>query len=142
MRVLKKRIPALLAAAVLVFGLIPAAFAAPSDPFRGAWRSVDAFDDSNQKLNFGGSGDTRQVKLFDDNATGGICLSGGPAVGRGVGVVDGNTIEVTFDITCADGGTASGIVVLYEYDSATNTLSDTFTDGDDELTTTWFRPGA
>jgi hypothetical protein len=126
----------LAAVAVMVFALIPGAGAAPADPFKGGWRSVDAFDDSDQRLTFGGSGETRRVKLIDNDATA-ACDTGGLVRGSGLGVVDGDSIEVTYELTCADGTPPFEATVTYDYDAATNTLSDTV----GGLTTTWHRPG-
>ena len=106
--------------------------AAPSDPFKGSWRSIDA-DGSNQSLAFGGNGATRMVTLRDDNATTPAC-GGGPAVGRGVGEVDGDTIGGTFSLRCASGAVFDADFE-FTYDQATNTLTDSFGGG-----VVWTRP--
>ena len=76
------------------WGIGGSAGAAPPDPFRGTWKSIDV-DGSNQTLSFGGVGETRMVHLFDDFASLAPC-SGGPATGTGVGSVDGTSIAVEF----------------------------------------------
>ncbi len=96
------------------------------DPFQGSWHSLD-FDNSNQTLSFSGEGDTREVVLFDDNATG-ACDSGGPATGTGTGHIDGNTISGVYDIVQCDDGTEplTESPFQFVYDPTTDTLTDAF----------------
>lgn len=112
-------------------GLLFALHATPSvaalgDPFRGVWESVD-LDESNQKLAFRGTGDTRELNLHDDNATGGICASGsGWVMLRGTGAITGNTIAGTFDSgRCQDGTPVTDSFEFeFIYDPETDELTD------------------
>jgi len=99
----------------------PAAVASPPDPFLGAYESIDGFDGSNQRIAFGGHGDTRRVTLFDDDATG-ACADGGPAWATGIGEVSGDEITVTFDLVCASG--ESFVAELVFTDLGDGTLTD------------------
>lgn len=123
-----------LAGLLLVVGL-PAA-AAPSDPFVGAWQATDTFDDSDMTLSFGGQGETRSVRLFDDLATGGVCEDeDGPALARGSGEIDGDTIAGTWDVECLNGpGSISDAAFEFEHDAQTDTL-------EDDMGNVWTRPG-
>jgi hypothetical protein len=97
-------------------------FAAPSDPFKGKWQSVDT-DGSNQLLALGGAGSTRQVTLHDDFAS---ACGGGVAVVRGIGTVAGDSLSGTFAVRCANGTAVPDTPVTWEYDSETDTLTDSF----------------
>lgn len=127
-------------AAVSALLLGPGAFPAvsvPSDPFLGVWESVD-IDGSNQRLSFGGGGGTRRVIFRDDNATGGVCESGGGwFMARGTGKVDGDTISGVWEsdnIRCQDGtDVTDDIDFEFVHDPATDTLSD-------PSGVTWSRP--
>ncbi|HEX9890898.1 MAG TPA: hypothetical protein VGB28_02405 [Actinomycetota bacterium] len=123
-------------AAATVAGLLalsvalgPSAGAAPPDPFHGAWKSIDT-DGSNQNLSFGGGGTTRQVRLFDDFASG---CGGGIATARGIGTVAGDSLDVTLSVRCANGTFIPDTPVTFTYDGGTDTLDDSFG-------VTWNRP--
>jgi hypothetical protein len=98
--------------------------AASPDPFKGAWQSIDN-DGSDQTLSFGGGGDTRRVRLFDDGAS----ACGWPDLNvsanlSGTGVIDG--VELTVDLSgrCSPGGDPIGAEVTFEAVGAT--LVDSF----------------
>lgn len=96
-------------------------------------------DDSTQQVTFGGSGDTREVTLTDDNATV-ACETGGQATARGTGTVDGNEIEAVLTLRCADGTPPLTATVTFTYDPDSDTLTDDTTcDGDDCIV--YHRPG-
>jgi hypothetical protein len=113
--------PFLFALAVLTLAA-GSVLAAPPDPFSGKWESIDT-DGSNQILALGGAGTTRMATLRDDYAS--VC-GGGVAIVRGIGIVAGDTMGGTFIPRCANGTPASEVFISWEYDSATNTLTDTF----------------
>ena len=96
--------------------------AAPPDPFSGKWSSIDT-DGSNQILALGGSGATRRATLRDDYAS--VC-GGGVAIVRGIGLVAGDTMSGSFIPRCANGTPALETFISWDYDSATNTLTDSF----------------
>jgi hypothetical protein len=125
-----RRFVSLLSAAALVVALAGVATAAPSDPFKGAWASIDT-DGSNQTLTFGGNGSTRRVTLFDDGAS--VCDGMVPATGRGTGTVDGSSLSVTYLLSCHPGGSFTTPEVTYTHDAGSNTLTDSFG-------VTWSRP--
>lgn len=116
---------AILMSAALVAGLfVTGSKASPSDPFRGAWRSVDAVDGSNQHMSFGGAGATRVVRLFDDAAT---ACDGVPATAQGPGTISGSSIEVEFVVDCA--GTqpdpeGNPFTITFTHDPVDDTLSE------------------
>jgi hypothetical protein len=126
MRLLQSTLIALLAGGLLATGVV----AAPADPFKGAWVSIDVVDDSNQRLTFGGGGDTRRITLRDQDAT--VACGGGPAIVRGTGTISGDSITGNLSIRCANGNEAADAVVTFTYNSGTNTLADNFG-------TTWTR---
>ncbi|MGH2653172.1 MAG: hypothetical protein ACRDHV_02335 [Actinomycetota bacterium] len=133
----KTMIIAVVSALLLGLGAWPAG-AAPADPFLGVWESVD-IDGSNQRLSFGGGGTTKQVNFRDDNATGGICESGGGwFMARGTGEVDGDTISGVWEsenIRCQDRTNVTDDVDFeFVHDPETDTLSD-------PSGVTWFRSG-
>ena len=113
---------------------VSAATAAPADPFKGAWVSVDN-DGSNQRLSFGGAGSTRSVSLFDDGAS----ACGYPDVNvsarlSGRGTIDGDTLTVDLAGQCSPGGDPIGATVEYSA-PGDGTLVDSFG-------VTWHRPGS
>lgn len=126
----------LLAVVLLVGGA--AAGSAASDPFKGKWTSVDDFDGSVQVLKIGGG--AHHAKLSDAGAS--VCAPdlSSSATAKGFGTVAGATLTVIFRITCANGVAVPDATVVFTYDAATDTLSDTFTDGSGTtFTTVWSR---
>ena len=96
--------------------------AAPPDPFTGHWQSIDT-DGSNQVMALGGAGTTRKATMRDDFAS--VC-GGGVAIVRGIGTVAGDTMSGTFVVRCANGTPVPDTFLSWEYDSASNTLTDNF----------------
>jgi hypothetical protein len=115
--------------ALLSVAFATSAAAAPSDPFIGHWTSTDT-DGSQQMLSFGGGGSTRMVSYFDDGASvcgweaGGIPIS---ATIHTTGSIDGDTLTSSETIgRCSTGGTFPVGEATYTYNSADNTLLDSF----------------
>lgn len=111
------------------------ALAAPPDPFKGQWQSIDAVDGSQQKLIFGGGGSTRNATLRDAGAT--VC--GFPevdasTVAHGRGTIAGANISVDWNGRCQPTGDTWSATVEYTYHAATNTLTENIS------TTVWTRP--
>jgi hypothetical protein len=113
--------PMLLALVALVLAA-GSSLAAPPDPFKGKWQSVDT-DGSNQVLALGGGGATRNVTLRDDFAS--VC-GGGVAIVRGTGTVAGDSLSGTFAVRCANGTAVPDAAITWEYDSVADTLTDSF----------------
>jgi hypothetical protein len=100
--------------------------AAPPNPFVGAWESTDV-DGSHQTLAIGGSAQASHVHLFDDAAS--VCNPPlqRPAEGSGVGQVSGSDLTVTLTVYCLQPHEFFVTrEVIYTYDSASNTLTDSF----------------
>lgn len=133
-----KTIMAAASALLLALGAAPTG-AAPGDPFLGVWEAVDGFDGSSMRVSFGGGGSIRQVNFRDDDATGGVCESGGGwFMARGRGEVDGEAISGIWEsgnARCQDRTEVTeDFPFVFEHDPATGTLSD-------GSGNTWFRPG-
>ena len=100
----------------------------PQEPFTGSYRSVD-FDGSNQLLAIGGplggeSSTFRRVIYLDDFGT--VC-GGARFFAEGVGVIDGPTMSVVFEIYCGSAGNLIGEdFITFDYDGATGTLADSY----------------
>ena len=111
----------LVTVAALVLGTASIALAAPRDPFKGPWVSIDTVDGSSQRLTFGGNGATRNATLRDAGAT--VC--GYPAVdastvARGSGTVAGTTISVDWSGRCQPtGDTWEATVTLSSFPAPT-----------------------
>ena len=109
---------------------LPAAAVAggSQEPFTGSWRSID-FDGSNQHLALGGpqGGENsvyRRVVYVDDFGT--VC-GGARFFAEGVGVIDGSTISVDFEIYCGNAGNLiGGDFITFTFDGATGTLTDSY----------------
>lgn len=119
----KTRVAVTLAGLLVLAGALgPSASAAPPDPFHGGWKSIDT-DGSSQTLSFGGSGDTRRVRLVDTFASG---CGGGMATASGVGTLSSNTVFVTLEVRCANGSFIPDTDVAFTYDADTDTITDSF----------------
>jgi hypothetical protein len=105
------------------------AAAAPSDPFRGSWVSIDVVDASSQRLSFGGNGATRMIVLRDKDAT--VACGGGFALVKGEGTIAGDTISGTLTVTCANGSPSFDVAASFTH------VSGTLVDG---FGSTWERP--
>jgi len=115
-----------MAATALTLAVVTNAGATPSDPFKGVWTSIDT-DGSNQRLSFGGNGDTRAVHYFDDGAS----ACGWPAINVtatliGKATVSGSSATADLAGQCNGTGQSLASTATFTYDSGTNTLSDTF----------------
>jgi hypothetical protein len=105
--------------------------AAPADPFRGVWKSIDN-DGGNQTVAFGGSGESRSVRYFDDGAS--ACRWPDEPVSAtltGVGTISASSLTVDLSGTCHPGG--GSIVALVTFTAVGDSLEDT-------LGVTWYRP--
>ena len=130
-RGIRRRLSTVLAVAVglLALGAAPLASPASAAPGQGAlagvWSSIDT-DGSHQTLSLMGAGNPNYGAYYEDDFTSQVC--GGPpakVVGRAVAVEDGLFVRGT--LVCLHGGNAfprEHIVLLFEYDSATDTLTD------------------
>jgi hypothetical protein len=107
---------------------------ARGDVFLGTWTSID-LDGSHQTLDVRGSGQEghHAMFLFDDSAT--RNCDGTPAHAQGSGVVDGNRLVMTGQLTCVPGGNplrGFQISFGFQYDPGTDTLTD-------DSGVTWYR---
>ncbi|HET6744802.1 MAG TPA: hypothetical protein VFH90_03025 [Candidatus Limnocylindria bacterium] len=103
-----------------------------SDPFVGSYRAIDtSFDNSNMQLAFGGPdspggpSNIRRVVWLDEVAT--VACDGGRFFAEGVGIVDGNTILVVFEVYCGSAGNLIGEdTVEFTFVPASGTLLDSY----------------
>jgi hypothetical protein len=103
------------------------------EAFIGAWRATDV-DGSSMKLNFRGTGLTRQVSFFDDAVA--FC-AGASFAAQGIGIIgsipgEGRLIRVSLHGHCPGTLSSFDFDWTYEYLYATDTLSDG--------SVTWHRP--
>ncbi|GAA2159421.1 hypothetical protein FHX52_3705 [Humibacillus xanthopallidus] len=125
---------ALSAAIAVASAVLAPAASAASGPLAGTWTSIDT-DGSNQTLTIVGSGaHVYSMSYFDDVASG--ACGGDPAMVKGPGYPDGDTLTMVGTLTCLPGGNVfrERLVLGYEYDAETDTL----TDGSDVV---WHRTG-
>jgi hypothetical protein len=112
---------------------VAAGTSAPGDVFQGIWTSID-LDGSHQTLDVRGSGQQghHAMFLFDESAT--RNCNGTPAHAQGSGVVDGNSLVMTGQLTCVPGGNPlrGPVSLLFQYDPGTDTLTD-------DSGATWYR---
>jgi len=116
--------------AMALFATLPGAVSASGsqEPFTGSYQSID-FDGSNQLLAIGGplggpSAMFRRVSYVDDFGT--VC-GGARFFAEGLGVVDGNTISVLFEIYCGNAGNLIGKdFITFTVDPADGTLTDSY----------------
>ena len=116
--------------AMTMLAAVPAAASTggSQEPFTGSYRSID-FDGSNQLLALGGpqggqDSIFRRVVYTDDFGT--VC-GGARFFGEGVGVIDGSTISVAFEIYCGNAGNLIGEdFITFTFDGATGTLTDSY----------------
>jgi len=129
----RKGLPGAVIAVTLVATTYAVVLAAkPSDPFVGSYRAIDTpFGNSNMLLALGGpdaSGGPsgiRRVVWLDDVAT--SACDGDRFLAEGVGIVDSNTISVTFEVYCGNAGNLIGEdVVEFTHDPAAGTLTDSY----------------
>lgn len=104
------------------------ASAATTDPFTGAWESIDSGDGSYQTLDVYGSGASgRHATRLHDTVASQAC-DGQPANAQGPGVVSGVEMAVMFTITCPGSGKgpATGQVgpIIYTYHPGSDTMTD------------------
>lgn len=105
----------------VVLGL-SAAGAAPTDPFVGAWKSVDTRDSSNQRLTIARQrSGSYVVDLSDDLASG---CGGGAATGKGTATRSGSVVSGLITITCANGQTFADVSFKFTHRKASDTLID------------------
>ena len=130
-----RRCPALVRVAVvailllllLIVGLVASGRLGPGPtPFTGRWTSIDT-DGSPQTLDVGPGLEPR-VRYVDDRAT--VCFTAGDSdvryQGTGAGLVQGDMLSARYpDAGCAT-YREHNVVVQYGYQSATDTLNDTF----------------
>ena len=104
--------------------LAPSA-AAAQGPLAGTWTSVDG-DGSAQTLNVSGSGTRAYSVVYRDEEATSAC-GGNPAQVAGPGYVVGEDLLTVGTIVCVPGGNSLGrIEIFYDYDAATDTLTDQF----------------
>lgn len=108
--------------AVGLFALAAVA-AGPPHPFTGHWEGTDPVDGSSIAVSIGG-GPEPSVTLRDDDATM-ACETGGRAIVRGAGLVEGDTLFVeAFTVRCADGTPPFTVTATFTHDPVTGTLTD------------------
>jgi hypothetical protein len=112
---------------LLALGTISALASSPDpSPFVGVWQGTDV-DDSNVTITITGHDTRLRVELFDDDVTGGGCDTQGPGTAIGTGVVDGNTLNVTFNVLLCEDRThppLRNIPSSFEFDPTEDTLTD------------------
>jgi len=111
---------------LLLVAVLPVA-ASTSHPFRGNWRGIDAFDQSNISLQIvevsRAGGQVFDIRAHDDR-TGPWC--GGPAEMRGIGVLEGdNSVAVSMVWWCLPAG--SNVIYFpgdtLTYEPSTDTIT-------------------
>lgn len=119
-------------AAVLALGA-----AGPPDPFKGRWVGTDPVDGSTQQVSFGGTGDTRNVQVHDDDATV-ACEGGGSATIRATGTVTVPGEELFVEgatIKCPNGEDVEDVNITFTFDPDTGELTDDITCDEGECIT-------
>jgi len=114
---------------LLFVAVLPVA-ASTSHPFRGNWRGIDAFDQSNITLQIvevsRSGGQVLDIRVNDDR-TGPWC--GGPAEMRAIGVLEGdNSVAVSMVWWCLPAG--SRVLYFYPDTLAYHPSTDTITSND------------
>ena len=105
-----------------------AAWAAPSDVFRGSWTSFDSGDGSAQTMDIRGSGARGHHSVFVHDTVASRACDGAPANVKGAGTVDEGVLVWFFTVTCP--GSGKGPVTgrvgpgLLFYNAGTDTITD------------------